>query len=278
MQGIALPGKTRYTPFEKIAAALPPEFEALLPRRWHMIGDVLVLRLAPALDPYLAEIASTYASVLKARAVLRRVDSVTGQYREPGVELIWGSGTETVHVENGVQFKLDPLRIMFSQGNVAERRRMAHVSGPSEVVVDMFAGIGYFTLPVAMHSRPRKVVAYEINPLAYRYLVESTALNDLRNVTPVLGDCRDAEEGVADRVIMGYMDTTHAYLEKAVRILRVHGTIHYHETCPLALWPLRTIQRIKRAAENNKVRVLGTRVVKSYAPGVVHGVVDFEVK
>ncbi|MEW5937444.1 MAG: class I SAM-dependent methyltransferase family protein [Candidatus Thermoplasmatota archaeon] len=281
--GKASPRKMRCTPFEEIAALLPlpAALKPLLPRKWHMIGDVLVLRLTPELDPYLAEIASTYARILGAKAVLRRKERVSGDYREPGVELICGSETETVHVENRVLFKFDPLRIMLSQGNVAERKRMAYASSPKEIVVDMFAGIGYFTLPMAKHSHPRMIVAYEINPLAYRYLVENIALNHLTNVTPVLGDCRDAEEGVADRVIMGYVGTTHEYLPKAFRILSARGgTIHYHETSPLTLWPDRAVQRIGEAAKREGwgISTVGTRVIKSYAPGVVHGAVDVEVR
>jgi len=78
-------------------------------------------------------------------------------------ETIAGFKTETVHRENGVIFNLDARKVMFSAGNLKERMRMS-LFGKDEFVVDMFAGIGYFTLQMAVHSRPRKIMAIEMNP------------------------------------------------------------------------------------------------------------------
>jgi tRNA wybutosine-synthesizing protein 2 len=269
----------RETPFDSIRAALdiPVEAKALLPQKWELLGDVLVIKLYPALERWKAEIAEAYAAELGARTVLREIAPVTGQFREPQVEKLMGGGTETVHVENGIKYKLDAARLMFSSGNMDERLRMASISKPGETVVDMFAGIGYFTLPLAKYSKPDLVIAHEINPLSHAYLVENVRLNGLwGTVEPRLGDCMAADEGVADRVLMGYVGTTHLYLRKAIRILRGPGTIHYHETCPEALLAERPRQRVADAveAEGAKARVLLQREVKSYAPGVTHVVLD----
>jgi tRNA wybutosine-synthesizing protein 2 len=277
----SLPRSVRVSPIERVKArlSLPKKAMELLPERWHQIGDVLVLRLDAKLDQHLPQIAEAYAEELHVKAVLKRGSEVSGEYREPAMELVWGKETETAHLENGIHYRLDPLRIMFSQGNVPERARMARLKAPGEVVVDMFAGIGYFSLTIAKYSGAKKVIAYEINPLAYRYLTENVKLNNLKNVEAHLENCADAEESVADRVIMGYVGTTHKYLGKAMRILRGKGTIHYHETCPNAIYPARPLRRIREAAkkEGKKAKVVYRHEVKSFAPGVSHVVFDIEV-
>lgn len=259
---------------------IPEERHELLPARWEQLGHVLIMKIDNRLNDWLDEIASAYSEVLGARTVLRDVGGVAGEYREPVLELIMGTETETTHVENGVEFMLDAAKLMFSSGNVDERIRMASICGNGEIVVDMFAGIGYFTLPMAVHSRPAKIMAYEINPLAYDYLGQNIALNDVEGVVePHLADCGDAEEKVADRVVMGYVGTTHVFLPKAIRIIRGKGIIHYHETCPNRLMPDRPIERVKEAAENEGkgVEIINVKTIKSYAPGVSHVVVDAQI-
>ncbi|MBA3044969.1 MAG: class I SAM-dependent methyltransferase family protein [Euryarchaeota archaeon] len=259
---------------------VPEKVKQKLPKRWEQLGHVLVLKIDPELEDWLEEIAVTYAKALDVDTVLRDTGGVVGTFREPVMELLIGENTETVHLENDIKYCLDAARIMFSSGNVDERIRMASVCQPGEMVVDMFAGIGYFTLPMAVHSRPARVIAHEINPRSHRYLKMNANLNNAaKTVEPVLGDCLDAEENVADRVVMGYVGTTHEYLPKAMRILREKGTIHYHETCPEKLLQERPMTRVKEAASDagKKTEVLGMRKIKSYSPGVWHVVVDVAI-
>ncbi|KYK25668.1 MAG: hypothetical protein AYK23_03455 [Candidatus Proteinoplasmatales archaeon SG8-5] len=256
---------------------VPEDVKPKLPSRWELLGHVLILKIDESLNDWLDEIARAYSEELEARAVLRDVGGIEGEYREPILDLIMGTETETTHVENGIRYRLDAARLMFSSGNVDERIRMANVCGDGEVVVDMFAGIGYFTLPMAVHSKPGKVVAHEINPLAHEYLSQNVKLNNVQAIVePHLEDCGDAAENVADRVVMGYVGTTHEYLPKAMRILRGKGIIHYHETCPDRLMPDRPLERVEEAAENEgkQVEILNIKTIKSYAPGVSHVVVD----
>lgn len=208
---------------------------------------------------------------------------IEGRLREPKVEVLWGSETETVHKENGVKFKLDCAHLMFSSGNVDERIRMATISNSNEVVVDMFAGIGFFSIPMAVHSKPQKIYALELNPTAHHYLSENVQLNDVEDlVEPVLGDNRIfKKEGIADRIIMGYLDDTHKYLKKALELLKPEGgIIHYHEKCPNELLEIRPIERVKNEMDKHgwNMNLLNFKTVKSYAPGVSHVVLDVNVK
>lgn len=80
-------------------------------------------------------------------------------------------------------------------GNSAERIRFAHlttrVNEAPELAIDMFAGIGYFTLPLAKYGKLHKLIAIEKNPNSFRYLSENVKLNHVMEiVTPVLGDNR----------------------------------------------------------------------------------------
>jgi tRNA wybutosine-synthesizing protein 2 len=275
-------GKSCYRPpYDQVldAARVPDAVKAGLPRRWEMLGDVLVLRLPEGLGEHFGEIARAYAKVLGARTVLRERAPVDGVYRTPDMELLLGNDTVTVHLENGIRYKLDAARLMFSSGNIDEKMRMAALDCRGETVIDMFAGIGYFTLPLALHARASRVIACEINPLAFRYLEENIALNRLQGVVqPVLGDNRDLPgEGVADRVVMGYVRTTAEHLKDAFRLVRRNGVIHYQDTFPLEIFPRRALDNLDAAAGGRAFEVRLMREVKSYSPGVSHMVLDVAV-
>lgn len=260
-------------------AKVPEDLKLLLPDKWELLGDVLLLRLDPSLDRFEEEVARAYASVLGAKTVLRELGGVSGPFRQPVARKIFGTDTVTTHLENGIKFRFDASRIMYSSGNLDERIHMSTVRCDGETVVDMFAGIGYFSIPLAVYQRPRKIIACEINPDAYEFLKENIVLNGVQGtVVPVLGDNRDLEgRSLADRVIMGYIKTTHEFLPAAMRLLRSGGTLHYHETCPNELLPQRPIERLLANAKGGRVEVLRFRRLKSYAPGVTHVVVDARV-
>lgn len=273
--------KSRVDPIESIRrlVEIPESLKPKLPEKWELIGDVAIIRVPPELESYGRELGAVYMKVLGMKAVLRDVGGIAGEFREPMTELLAGTDTETTHIENRIKFRLDAARTMFSSGNEEERIRMASTRCDGETVIDMFAGIGYFSIPLAVYQKPREVVACEVNPTAFRYLTENVALNKVGDVVrPVLGDNRDLKgESVADRVLMGYVKTTHEFLPTAIRLLRSGGVIHYHETCPNELLPERPVRRIRDAVPGGKVEVLRSKEIKSYAPGVSHVVVDVRV-
>jgi tRNA wybutosine-synthesizing protein 2 len=259
--------------------SLPEELRGLLPRHWEMLGDVLILRLADRLLPHKREVAEAYAKVLGARTVLLDRVNIEGVFRTPEMDVVWGDGTETIHFENGLFYKLDAARIMFSSGNIDEKLRMASLDCRGEVVVDMFAGIGYFTLPIAVHTGAAKVIACEINPLAFHYLRENIALNKVeRIVEPVLGNNLDLPgERIADRIVMGYVRTTSQHLKKAFSLIKENGVIHYQDTFPLEVFPQMALDNVAKAAGSRSYNVERMREVKSYSPGVSHMVLDIRV-
>ncbi|MCE5295591.1 MAG: class I SAM-dependent methyltransferase family protein [Euryarchaeota archaeon] len=276
------PGRTVFReplPAIKKKLQLPDELEELLPYKWEHLGDVVIIRLPKELEHEAGRIGEAYAKELNAKAVLNEVGVITGTHRRPDVHLIFGDDTETVHREGPILYKLDPRKVMFSSGNIKEKNRMAALDCRGETVVDMFAGIGYFTLPIAKKARASKVIACEINPDSYHYLVENIELNELEDVVePFLGDNMDLPgERFADRVIMGYFGTTEKFLPKALSLIRPGGIVHYHDVAGIEDCPGKLLRAIDNACEGRKYEVVGIQEAKSFAPCKSHIVVDFKV-
>ena len=260
-----------------------------LPQKWELIGDVLLLRLPRDLSPRAEDIASIYAEVLGAETVVEDLARIRGPWRVPEVRRIWGGGTETVHVEDGVRFKLDVAKVMFSSGNTGERQRMARIGPPGETVVDLFAGIGHFSLPIAVHARPARVVACEVNPVAFDYLRENGRLNRV-TIDARLGDCRAvAPKGIADRVVMGHFDAE-KYFDTALEASGDVATIHLHGLTPIRDANTRLEMKrdefrppvfagLEERAEQHGYSVQRTsfHAVKWYGPRRVHFVLDISI-
>lgn len=265
---------------EKIPGKIPEEMQGLLPRGWFILGDVIVVKIHPELQPYEPQIGRALLECYPRCQTVLADDGISGPLREPVRRTIAGERTRTVHRENGVVFHLDASVVMFSPGNLKERIRMSRL-GRGETVLDMFAGIGYFTIPMAVHSRPERIIAIEINPNAHRFLCENIRQNHVQDIVePVLGDCEKmAPEGVADRVVMGMVQVTDRYLAKGISALKPGGILHYHQTIPSWLYPERAIEDVTQAAEalGRSAGVMGFRRVKKFSPGVVHVVIDARI-
>lgn len=269
------------------ASSIPGLNVDRLPKRWERVGDIVLLRIPEDLAPHREEIASLYREALGARTVVEDLTSIHGPWRVPEVRWLVGGGTETVHVENGVRFKLDVAYVMFSSGNNAERMRLARAVRPGEVVVDLFAGIGYFSIPIAVHARAARIVACEVNRTAFDYLQENIRLNRAGTVEPHFGDCRGtAPEGIADRVILGHFEAE-KYLDTALKTAKDRAVLHAHglhrslearrESPALADGPL--ARNLVTAADRHGFEVLRMtpRFLKWYGPHRLHFVLDAEV-
>lgn len=253
--------------------SIPAECKKNLPEKYEKIGDILIIHLDSSLDSYKRDIAKAYKKAFNVKTVLQK-GRIHGEFRVPDFEVTAGSDTVTIHKENTILYKLDLSKVMFSPGNIHERIRMSTLPH-HEKVVDMFAGIGYFTLPVAKFCHSH-VVALEKNEDAYNFLCENIIMNKVQHlVTPCLTDCRDFQ-GKAERIIMGHPHA-YLYLDKAFEICE-KGFIHYHEFTPEGVYK-RAETRLNNAAEKagKNISIEKIRKIKKFSPGVWHMVYDVEV-
>jgi tRNA wybutosine-synthesizing protein 2 len=277
----------RQTPFQRIekslSGLLPEDIIRYLPDKWEKTGTVLTIKLPDQLKRYQEIIGKVYADVLRCATTLNDAGGIRGVYREPVVEVIYGSSrTETIHIENKIRFQFDPKKIMFSSGNMAERKRMATISNPRETVIDLFAGIGYFSIPMAVYSKPGKIFACEINPVAYRYLCANIVLNQVTDIVePLFGDNRSiAPKECADRVVLGYLEKPKVFLPIALGALKNQtGVLHYHDVASVKHTPQQSVKDIEMVTKkfHRSIELLNLYNIKSLAPGKDHIVLDVRV-
>jgi len=201
-----------------------PERKRYRGRGYYRIGDIAVLH---GKEPTQSEI-DEIAGFCHPRGILW-IKSLQDITRTPETKIVWGSGGEVSHREAGFTYILDPEKVMFSMGNREEKARIArmvHNQPRPERIADMFAGIGYFSIPLA--GTGADVHAMEINPVAFGYLVRTIEANSLSGrITPSLGDSRCLLSGTYDRIIMGHFDSV-AMLPDALHHAAPGTVIHIH--------------------------------------------------
>ncbi len=264
---------------------VPREKQELIPRGFQVIGSIAILNLRPGIREMAARIAGLMLGEYPHIRTVCISGGVSGEMRKPSVKWLSGERTTvTEHRENGCLYRLDVARAMFSKGNLPERGRLPGIVRPGERVLDMFAGIGYFTIPIAKKAEPGKVLAIEKNPESFRYLKENIRLNKVQGkVEPLKGDCRKlAPQGWADRIVMGYLPGTDRFLPCALRALKPGGgIIHYHDNFhERELWnkPLEILEREARKEGYALEEVERKAVVKEYSPNMFHCVIDARLR
>jgi tRNA wybutosine-synthesizing protein 2 len=242
-----------------------------LHQRYQIIGKAMFLKIEAEDEGKLKYLGNVLRSSFRLWAVYK-LSGIHDSMRLPSVKLISGVHTEVTQSEDGVIYKMDPEKVMFSKGNKNERHRLSGIVGRDEVVLDMFAGIGYFSIPLSF--RAKKVYAIDINPNSFHYLLMNIRLNAATNVIPMLGDsAKISKREFADRIIMGHFDSM-KYFEIALRYLKNEGEIHLHQLVPR--WDREKI--ITKFRNYDFVESMEMRKVKSYSPSLDHMVVDVKIK
>ena len=197
---------------------------------------------------------------------------------------ILGTGSnQTIHKENHCKFLLDPFRILFSPGNLKERQFLPTIIKPNETIIDMFACVGQFTIPIAVHAQPQQVYAIEKNPVAFRYLKHNILMNHISHkVTVIKGDSKEkTPSSIADRVIMGLIPPDPLnYLPEALSAIKKEGIIHFHGSYPVKNLNTTVMNRLTPFLESTstQITIQNIRVIKKYAPNILHVVVDLQIK
>uniref|UniRef100_A0A7S3GKJ6 tRNA(Phe) (4-demethylwyosine(37)-C(7)) aminocarboxypropyltransferase n=1 Tax=Palpitomonas bilix TaxID=652834 RepID=A0A7S3GKJ6_9EUKA len=211
-------------------------------------------------------------------------------HRRSQVQLLAGDSDWVQHVEHGVVYGLHVTKNMFSSGNVTERGRVGCFNVSEEVVVDLFCGIGFFTLPFLVRGRAKKVYAVDHDEDAVAALRLNLDLNKVEKgrCSLYLGDNRDqafldmaANKG--DRVHLGLLPHARFSFSTAVRVLKEEGGwMHIHENVrdgEEKAWADEVVGEIEALAKRErgmtwKGKVHHIEKVKWYAPRIRHLVAD----
>jgi Met-10+ like-protein len=196
--------------------------------------------------------------------------------------------------EQGIRQSFDMTRVMFSRGNISEKIRFGKIVQFGEDILDMYAGIGYYTLPAIIRGKARHVVACEWNKdaiYALRHNVHDNNVTD--RVTILEGDCRQSATdhnlvGLFDRVSLGLLPSSEGGWKTAVRALKnetggwlhIHGNVPNSEQAAWAIWTCKSLLDIcNEIGRPDDWVVLCNHVekVKSFAPTVSHFVADIFV-
>ncbi len=204
---------------------------------YEMVGDIAVLTAVDLTGENEQLVAHALMNLHKnIKVVAKRISPVEGVFRKRKMKIIVGENrTETTHKENGCRYKLDLEKVYFNPRLATERNRVASQverSGKEEVI-DMFAGVGPFSIQIAKLAPQSHVTAIDANPDAIRYLRENIELNGLRNVEAIEGDIREIYErfrNKADRIIMNLPKSAYLFLREALSMLNpIGGIIHFYD-------------------------------------------------
>ncbi len=262
--------------FEPEERTLGPEEILGFRPSFEVVGDIAIV------EPERAEaVAQALLATCKpVRTVIAPVSDVEGEFRTRRFRHVAGERrTVTVHREHGLRYQVDLEKAYFTPRLGTERLRIARLVRPGEVVLDMFAGVGPFSLLLAKGGA--RVIAIDKNPAAVLLLRENARLNKVEEIEILEGDAGELAlryENRADHVIMNLPHDAAKFLAPAMRAARPGGVVHYYTIAPEDEL-FRDEELIRRAAEDlgASVEVLYRGVVRSYAPHRYNVVVDFRV-
>ena len=274
-----------------LADKLEPQQLKRIYKTYDIVGDIAIVRVPEAhrhLGKLIAEaIMDTHREV---KSVWRQVSSVSGDYRLRGLEFLLGEKTtETLYKEHGCVYKTDLRKAYFSPRLSYERLRIAKLIQPEEVVLNMFAGVGCYSIAIAKHSQPLKVYSVDVNPSAVQYLRENIRRNRVADVVVAIqGDAKTVTEkelqNVADRALMPLPEKAYEYLDYTVLALKpTGGWIHYYgfeyankNEDPVKKAKTKVSEKMRRLCKEFQVEF--GRIVRPIGPRWYQVVLDIHVK
>jgi tRNA (guanine37-N1)-methyltransferase len=274
-----------------LADKLEPEQLTQIYKTYDIVGDIAVIRVPEPLRHHSKLIAEAIMSTHReVKAVWRQSSSVSGDFRLRSLEFLLGEKTtETRYKEHGCVYKIDLRKAYFSPRLSYERMRIAELIQPGEVVLNMFAGVGCYSISVAKHSEPLKVYSVDVNPSAVQYLHENIRLNRVADVViPIQGDAKKVTEqelqNAADRVLMPLPERAYEYLDYALLALKpAGGWIHYYgfeyankNENPVKKVETKVSEKMRRLCSNFQVEF--GRIVRPIGPRWYQVVLDIHVK
>ena len=271
----------------KEIVSIPDNLKQDLPTSYDIIGDIILIKLPENLIKYQEEIGKSLLKTNKNIKTVCLTQPVAGELRTRNVKVISGEKrTKTTHKEYGLTFNVDVKKTYFSPRLATERKRVANLVKPNEVVVDMFAGVAPFSIMIAKYASPKVIYAIDKNEDAVKSARQNIKRNNvLDKIEAIHTDAKEIcrilnqKNAKADRVIMNLPFSAHMFFTSALEIINDNGTIHYYDIQKEDKIQER-INELKKAAKENRVvlKNLDVRKIKTYAPREFYIGLDITVR
>ncbi len=250
------------------------------------IGDIIIVRIPDSLLSKKELIGETLLEQVKsAKSVFYQSSSVEGKFRTRDLEVLAGDNkTETEYKEYGCRFVVDVEKVFFSPRLSSERIRIAELVNHDEVVTNMFAGIGMFSI-IAAKKKKCTVYNIDINPDAARLCEKNIVLNKLvGNIISIHGGAteviRNQLENKSDRTLMLLPEKSDEFLDSAILATKNNGVIHYYshihadkksDAAKLSEQHFLEVTPVKST-------ILGSKIVRPVGPRFYQTVVDVRIE
>ncbi len=217
-----------------LESILSPQESDELISAFDQIGEIIIVRIPDSLLPKKKLIGETLFNEVKiVKSVFYQSSPVEGDFRTRNLEILAGEdNTETEYKEFGCRFIVDVANAFFSPRLSTERERIANLIQDGETMVNMFAGVGMFSI---MAAKKKKCTVYslDINPIASKLCEKNIELNKLAGkVISINGDTSkiidEKLEDKADRTLMLLPERSDEFLDSAIKTTKDGGIIHYY--------------------------------------------------
>ena len=262
----------------------PKESEELI-SAFDQIGEIIIVRIPDSLLSKKKIIGETLLNDVKiVRSVFYQASAVEGDFRTRNLEIIAGEdNTETEYREFGCKFIVDVENAFFSPRLSTERDRIANLIQEGEIMTNMFAGVGMFSI-IAAKKKKCTVYSLDINPIASELCERNIKLNKLAGeVISINGDATQTinEQLVdkSDRTLMLLPERSDEFLESAIKTTKDGGMIHYyshiHADKKSDAGKLSEEHYLKVSPV--KSEILGSKIVRPVGPRYYQTVVDVKI-
>ena len=215
---------------------LPADLLSAVPQAFDIIGDIVVIDIPPKLKLYQNAIGEAFLHTQKnVTTVLAKASDIGGVFRVRDYDYIAGEHkTQTIHREFGCEYHVDIAKAYFSPRLSHEHERVAVQVQDGEVVADLFAGVGPFSVLIGKRNPTVKVYAVDLNPDAVELLKVNLCVNRVEGrVFPILADAREIAQtklkAAADRVIMNLPETAIDFVDAACNAIKSEGgVVHFY--------------------------------------------------
>lgn len=287
---------------EVLKGRFPEKYLELIPQSYDIIGNITVIEFDKfnCIDErefiiFKEKIAEAIIMINKnVKSVFEKKGKIKGTYRLRKLNLLYGENkSETIYKENNCNFKLDVKTTYFSPRLVFERRRIAtSLIKNNEVIVDMFAGVGPFSIQIARNNLV-KIYSFDVNPHAYQFLKENIKMNKLKGkIIPYNINVRDLSNSAdkigrllqnkSDRIIMNLPEKSIEFVDIACFLMKqTGGILHFYQFSDKPNAVENTLECVnKKLNELNweVEKILNSKIVKTFSPKTELVGVDLSIK